>query len=56
MNKTGKEPKTSGKGHSLGRTIKKLFQYYPVLAPVTVICILFSAVVSACLLYTSRCV
>ncbi len=47
MNKTGKEPKTSGKGHSLGRTIKKLFQYYPVLAPVTVVCILFSAVVSA---------
>lgn len=47
MNKTEKKTKTSGKGHSLGRTIKKLFQYYPVLAPVTVVCILFSAVVSA---------
>ena len=32
---------------SLGRTIKKFFGYYPVLAPLTMCCILFSAVVSA---------
>ena len=31
----------------LGRTVKKLFSYYPVLAPVTFACILFSAVVSS---------
>ena len=31
----------------LGRTLKKLFAYYPVLAPVTFACILFSAVVSS---------
>ena len=32
---------------SLGRVIRKLFSYYPRLAPLTVFCILFSAVVSA---------
>ena len=32
---------------SLGRTIKKFFGYYPVLAPLTVVCILFSSIVSA---------
>ena len=32
---------------SLGRTVKKFFGYYPVLAPVTVVCILFSAIVSS---------
>ena len=31
----------------LGRTVKKLFSYYSVLAPVTFACILFSAVVSS---------
>ena len=31
----------------LGRTFKKLFAYYPVLAPVTFACILFSAIVSS---------
>ena len=31
----------------LGRTLKKLFSYYPVLAPVTFACILFSAIVSS---------
>ena len=31
----------------LGRTVKMLFGYYPVLAPITVVCILFSAGVSA---------
>jgi len=32
---------------SLGRVIKKLAGYYPVLAPVTAVCILFSSIVSA---------
>ncbi len=32
---------------TLGRTVKMLFGYYPVLAPVTCVCILFSAVASA---------
>ncbi len=32
---------------TLGRTIKLLFGFYPVLAPVTCVCILFSAVASA---------
>ena len=31
----------------LGRLVKLLFGYYPVLVPVTAICILFSAVVSS---------
>ena len=31
----------------LKRTIKLLFQFYPVLAPLTVFCMLFSSVVSA---------
>ena len=31
---------------ALGRTVKKLFSYYPVLAPVTFVCILFSSIVS----------
>ena len=31
----------------LKRTVKKLFSYYPVLAPVTFACILFSAIVSS---------
>ena len=34
-------------GRSLGRVIKKLFGYYPVLAPLTAVCILFSSAVSA---------
>ena len=32
---------------TFGRVIKKLFGYYPVLAPITVVCILFAAVTSA---------
>lgn len=32
---------------TLGRVIKKLFSYYPVLVPMTVICILFAAIVSS---------
>ncbi len=43
MNK--KLPKTDFS--SLGRTIKKFFGYYPVLAPLTVVCILFSSIVSS---------
>jgi len=44
---------TDGKGmpkadfKSLGRTVKRLFSYYPVLAPLTMCCILFSAIVSS---------
>lgn len=32
---------------AIKRTVKKYFGYYPVLAPLTIVCILFSAVVSA---------
>ena len=32
---------------TLGRTIKKLFGYYPVPAPLTVACILFSSIVTS---------
>ena len=32
---------------SLSRVIRKLFSYYPRLAPLTVVCILFSAIISA---------
>ncbi len=32
---------------SLGRVIKLLFKYYPVLMPITIVCILFSATVSS---------
>ena len=31
----------------LKRTVKKLFSYYPVLAPITFACILFSSIVSS---------
>lgn len=34
-------------GHPLKRTIKLLFKYYPVLVPVTIFCILFSAAAAA---------
>ena len=43
MNKTMATPDMS----ALGRTIKKLFGYYPVLAPLTVACILFSSIVTS---------
>ena len=43
MNKTMAKPDMS----ALGRTIKKLFGYYPVLAPLTVACILFSSIVTS---------
>lgn len=47
MNKQGPHPKRKLKKGVLARTIKMLFEAYPVLLPVTVGCILFSAVVSA---------
>ena len=44
----GKAPSDLSKNFSsLGRVVRKLFSYYPRLAPLTVFCILFSAVVSA---------
>ena len=46
MNK--RPPVTYEKGKNpLVRVIKKLFGYYPVLAPLTMACILFSSIVSA---------
>ena len=32
---------------ALGRTVKKFFGYYPVMAPLTMVCILFSSIVSS---------
>ena len=49
----GSPPMAGGKGRpkmdfkKLGRVIKMLFSYYPVLVPLTFACILFSAVVSS---------
>ena len=45
MNKAAM-PRPAGNG-SLKRVIKKFFSYYPVLAPLTMFCILFSATVSS---------
>ncbi len=42
-----KPPKMKFKKNVFSRTVKMLFGYYPVLAPVTVFCILFSAGISA---------
>ena len=39
-------PPMAKKGN-IGRVIKKLVGYYPVLAPLTALCILFSAIVSS---------
>ena len=47
MNKRPMGPRPKLKKGVLSRTIKMLFEAYPVLLPVTVVCILFSAVVSA---------
>ena len=33
--------------HVVGRVFKTLFSFYPVLLPVTIFCIIFSAIVSA---------
>ncbi len=41
-------PKTKGEAlKSLGRIVKMLYQFYPVLVPVTIVCILFSSAVSS---------
>ena len=46
MNK--KMPRVNpGSLKALGRAIKKLFQYYPFMAPLSMLCILFTAVISA---------
>ncbi len=47
MNKRPMGPRPKLKKGVLSRTLKMLFEAYPVLLPVTVVCILFSAVVSA---------
>ena len=51
---TGRAPHANMKGgkpqadfSALGRAVKRLFQYYPRLAPLTMLCILFSSIVSA---------
>ena len=51
---TGRAPQANMKGgkpqanfSALGRAVKRLFAYYPRLAPLTMLCILFSSVVSA---------
>ena len=46
MTKRPEMPMEKGKP-PLGRVIKKLFGYYPVLAPLTMLCILFSSIVSS---------
>ena len=40
-------PRPAANMRNLGRVVKMLFEYYPVLAPVTGVCILLSAIVSA---------
>ena len=47
MNHNAQPPRRAGSMASLKRVIKKFFGYYPVLAPLTMVCILFSAVVSS---------
>ena len=45
--KMNRPPKMKFNKNIFSRTVKMLFGYYPVLAPVTVLCILFSAGISA---------
>ena len=69
-NKTASAPTTTARGQRapkgvLRRLLRLLFEFYPVLLPVTLVCILFNAIVSSvpaifmqniiqiCLLYTS---
>ena len=47
MNKQEKPAVRKINFSTLGRVIKKLFGYYPVLIPLTVVCILFAAIVSS---------
>ena len=44
---SGKKPNQPGGAGVLGRLIRMLFQFYPVLMPVVIVCILFNAVVSS---------
>jgi len=46
MTKDMKMKKPTPKKGTLGRVIKTLFKFYPVLVPITMVCILFTAVVS----------
>ena len=43
----GPGPNSAADPKALGRAVKKLFGYYPVMAPLTMLCILFSSVVSS---------
>ncbi len=47
QNEKGKPRFDAAKRKSLGRLIKMLWQFYPVLVPLTGLCILFSAIVSS---------
>lgn len=47
MKPNNRPPKRKLNPKVLGRTVKMLFKFYPVLVPVTIVCILFSAAVSA---------
>ena len=47
-NKRVKKPRLTGETfRSLGRAVKYLFQFYPRMAPLTLVCILFCAIVSS---------
>ena len=43
----GKHPRRRVSFRALGRAVRMLFSFYPVLVPVTIVCIVFSAVASA---------
>ena len=47
MKPLNRPPKRKLNPKVLGRTVKMLFKFYPVLVPLTIVCILFSAAVSA---------
>ena len=47
MNKHGSNAMLRENFSSLGRVVRKLFNYYPRLAPLTVVLVLFSSAVSS---------
>ena len=47
MNSARNMPSHGGSGKNLGRVIKLLFHYYPVMFPVTLLCMLFCSVTAA---------
>ena len=47
MKQANKPPKRKISGKTLGRVFKMLFSSYPVLMPITVVCIIFSAITSS---------